>query len=51
MKDTGNRLVMVGFRLLDGFVRLPAFSKSAFKEKGADHGQEKNPCSQPDQTH
>ena len=27
MKDTEKRFVMVGFRLLDGFVRLPAFPK------------------------
>ena len=51
MKDTEKRFVMVGFRLLDGFVRVPAFSKSEYRQKGVDHDQEKDPCPQSDQTH
>jgi len=43
MKDTEKRFVMVGFRLLDGFVRVPAFSKSEYRQKGVDHDQEKDP--------
>ena len=43
MKDTEKRFVMVGFRLLDGLVRLPAFPKSEYSKKGVDHDQEKDP--------
>ena len=43
MKDTGRRFVKVGFRLMDGFVRLPARPTSAVRQKGVDYDQEKDP--------
>ena len=43
MKDKKKRFVMVGFKLLDGLVRLPAFPKSEHGQKGVDHDQEKDP--------
>jgi len=43
MKDTRKRFVMVGLRLLAIFVRLPAFPKSEYRQKGVDHDQEKDP--------
>jgi hypothetical protein len=43
MKDTKKRFVMVGFRLLDGFVRFSPGPTSEWRQKGVDHDQEKNP--------
>ena len=51
MKDKRNQLMMIGFRLFDGFVRFPPGPTSEYNRKGVGHDQEKNPCPQPNQTH